>query len=54
MILLTAKGRFFNLDIEIDGSKNLQITPLRFYLIKSCLIRLKILEINDKHVIMNF
>ena len=24
------KGRFFNLDVEIDGSKKLQIAPLKF------------------------
>ena len=48
------KGRVFKLGLEIDGSKNLQIASLKFYLIKSCLILLKISEIYDLYLIIKF
>ena len=45
---------FFNIDVELDGFKNLQNTPLRFYFLKSFQILLKHTGINDELLINNF
>ena len=49
------KRQFFKiLDVEMDGSENLQIDPLRFYFQKSCRIAFKLSEIYNAMLIVNF
>ena len=48
-----SRGPFFNLGVEIDGSKNFQIASLKFYKMKIYPILLKISEIfKDQRLII--